>query len=667
MRLSKVIIEGFRCFKKKTEINIEKDFTSFVGTNSSGKSAAMAAINKVLSENTADRVIKISDFYIERTIDSEEPVEKSLTIEIQFIFDELENDHDNKDAVPLFFRHMMVSKPGETPYLRICLKSLLTKSANVEGSIDTEINYLDIDGKESGKALRKDLDNIRVLYIPAFRDIEKEIKFVSGSLIHRMLSLLNISKEKMEKITVNSKALNDELISEDGVQIINASLNNNWNGFNLDKRFREATLEFSQSEIVELLKKAYITFKPGVNLKDFSLSEFGDGSKSILYFTMVTSLIEIERKMVDKGYNTDIKLPVLTIVLAEELENHVAPHMFGQLINSIMGTAQQSNGQVIISTHSPAIINRIDPEQLRLFRITGFDSKVTKITVPKDEEDKFKFIKDDFRNNPYIYYSKLVIVVEGDSEQYVIPKFLKAYGIDFDKSFVTVLSLNSRYVLGAWKLLSDLEIPYVTYVDLDNGRSCGDYTKVAQIFKDLKAIGAIDDHELNSNEGKKKLFADGVIDEVSSYDASDTATFNTWINGLKGFDVFFSNPIDLDFMMLKAYKHLYLATLSKNEGPIVDKKLTVLDVEKNFDFSNPKYKEKVNVAVQHVLKEKNKGTKMFSEDDLRLMVWYDYFFLGQGKPISHFKALKDVNDEELIKYIPSPLLELVERVKSKCL
>ena len=243
---------------------------------------------------------------------------------------------------------------------------------------------------------------------------------------------------------------------------------------------------------------------------------------------------------------------------------------------------------------------------------------------------------------------------------------MKAYGIDFDKSFVTVLSLNSRFVLGAWKLLSDLGIPYVTYIDLDNGRCCGDYTKIAQILKDLKEIGVIDDHLLSDG---KKLFADGIIDEIPkwSYEASDTSNIDSWINGLKGFDVFFSNPIDLDFMMLKSYKELYLASLSKSEGPRVEKGLKVEDIEKNNDYSNEKYKEKVNTAVQHVLKEDNKGTKMFTEEDLRLMVWYDYFFLGKGKPISHFKALRDVSNDELIKKTPSPILELVERVKRKCL
>lgn len=68
---------------------------------------------------------------------------------------------------------------------------------------------------------------------------------------------------------------------------------------------------------------------------------------------------------------------------------------------------------------------------------------VNKINVPKGEIDKFKFVKDDFRKNPFIYYSKLVVVVEGDSEQFVIPKYFKAKGIDLDKNFISILSLNS--------------------------------------------------------------------------------------------------------------------------------------------------------------------------------------------------------------------------------
>ncbi len=49
----------------------------------------------------------------------------------------------------------------------------------------------------------------------------------------------------------------------------------------------------------------------------------------------------------------------------------------------------------------------------------------------------------------------------------------------------------------------------------------------------------------------------------------------------------------------------------------------------------------------------------------KLMVWYDYFFLQRGKPVTHRLALLNISDVTFKDSLPAPLKRLVAKVKQK--
>lgn len=124
MRLSKIKIHNFRCFGDGEEIIQIDDITAFVGGNSTGKTAALCALNILFSENSTDRVLRRSDFYLPKTKKPEELEQQDMYIETVFVFDELQNDTTSAAySVPPFFQSMVVDGPQGALYLRIRLEA----------------------------------------------------------------------------------------------------------------------------------------------------------------------------------------------------------------------------------------------------------------------------------------------------------------------------------------------------------------------------------------------------------------------------------------------------------------------------------------------------------------------------------------------------------------
>ena len=669
VRLTKMKISGFRCFgKEETAIDFD-DTTVLIGANNSGKTATMSALAKVISNNSSERIIVKSDFHLSKGVNPEDVESASLYIELIFSFPELEKEDADLSAVPIYYRNFVVKSKGSVPYIRIRLESLWEKSTSIDGSIETEVNFYvceeslgcPIDKKH--KITRKELDAIRLFYIPAIRNIDKDVKFMSGTLIYRLLNLIKWTEETKLSIKTKSIQLNDVITGETQVRLIDDILSSNWSQYNMDFRFKKSKIMFSSSEISELLKKVNIGFSPSVVDRDVSIEELGDGSKSILYFSLVATLIEAERKILELGLNDEIKVPVMTILVAEEPENHIAPHMLGQLLDSISKISNFDNGQVIISSHSPGIIERVNPINIRLLNNSkdSFSTIVNKIHIPINKIEEYKYTKDAIQANPHIYFSKLVIVVEGDSEKLVLPRYFKAHDIDLDKNHISIISIDTRFVNQIWKLLEDIQIPYITFVDIDGERSVGGYKKIEYLLNQLKKIGKIDDLILDSG---KHLFKDKINEEMKTWKETRDTVYKSWRNTLEEYDIFLSYPLDLDFLLLKKYKNHYINTLENAEGPFVKGKGKIIDLE-TLDIMSPEYQNKMNVAIEHTLKSDGGDGSTFTEEERKLMIWYDYFFLSKGKVKSHFKSFNNLSDKELVENEPKVITRLIENVKKK--
>lgn len=679
MKLSKVKLCKYRCFGDEEQTITFNDLTALIGNNSSGKTAALSALSKIFSDNQADRILRRSDFYIDKEIGPEELEEQDLYIEAVFTFDELiEEAGEKKYSIPPFFESLIVDQPDGTPYLRIRLEATWEKSNSAEGSIEGKIYYIicpegvDITDADRKSASRHDLDRIRMIYVPAMRNPSKQLKNVSGTMMSQVMSSVNWSETTKTNVKTKIQELNEEFLKEKGVGILKDAIHCQWKEYDSDERYSNAELRFSSTDIDTSIKRSEIVFSPTVTGKEYDIDEMGDGLRSLFYISMVDSILAVEDKIRieieggEKEKSFISKPPILTIVAVEEPENHIAPHLIGKLINKLNDIGTKKNSQTIITSHSPSIVKRLQPEDLRYFRLCQetLCTKVRNITLPAKEklEDQYKYIKEAVKAYPELYFAKLVILGEGDSEEIVLSKFFDSFDRNIDASGISIVPLGGRHVNHFWRLLNDINIPFITLLDLDREREGGGWGRIKYVSKQLLENGYSRKEILSTNNG---ILTDKEFEKMNGWDVNDVGCMQEWIDFLEKYNVFFSSPLDLDFLMLEHYADMYKDIVEKNEGPYIPKKGKVIDIEKE-ETPGVEYHQKVKDGVQCTLKRCGGDGSTFTDEQKQLMVWYNYFFLNRGKPSTHILALSSMEQSDLMDDIP-PVIEKILKTSEEIL
>lgn len=676
MKLSKLKLYNYRCFGDNEQTIKIDDITSFFGDNSSGKTAALMALNCLFSANSMDRTLKRSDFHLPKDMSPDTQESQMLYIEAIFTFDNLDNANESFD-IPHFFSSVVVDEPEGTPYLRIRLEATWEKSSNLEGAIESKLYYItcpesdEISDEVKVTAFRKDLDHIRVIYVPAVRDPSKQLKNVSGTMMNQIMNSINWSQSTQENVKNQIQQLNKHFLDEPGVSVIASSINSQWALYDNDIRYSDAQLRFNTIDIDSAVKKSEVVFSPTVTGKEYSIDDMSDGLRSLFYISLVDSILDIEENIQEEiNCGSDemafsYRPPILTIIALEEPENHIAPHLIGQLVSNLIKIASRHNAQITLSSHSTAIIKRFDPEKLRYFRFNPCKggTEVRDITLPDEEKvaNQYKFIKEAVKAYPELYFAKLIILGEGDSEEIILPKIWSAKKNDIDISGISVVPLGGRHVNHFWRLLSDLKIPYITLLDLDKEREGGGWGRIKYALDQL-IKNRIKKEELLLVDSQ--ILSDEDFADMYNWDINDTSLLKMWIEHLEKYNVFFSAPLDIDFLMLEQYGDIYKGLLTPTEGP----RLTVndngqksqkfiKDIE-NVNNPYPEYEERVRDAVKKTLKSCGGDGNTYSETQKKLMVWYTYFFLNRGKPSTHIEAFLDIFNGDEAPQIP-PVFERI--------
>lgn len=691
MYLKKVTIGGFRSFScdNLQTIEFDSDKTILIGNNGAGKSAILDALNRIFSVDSTMRVLKSSDFYSQP--DEANAEIKSLFIDVWFGFDTIDGDF----AVPTLIDQLTLDS-NENVIFRIRLEATLNYEYSDLGDIEENIYIITTDDElpddESKVKLTPLIRNsIQVHYVPASRDPLKQLAYSSTAILGRLLKATKWDAD----VRKNYKEKTQELVSlikeNSSLDLISKSIDEGWKNLYKEKVIANAELNFPFSTVDDLVKLVKLFLSPNEQGASISSETLSDGQRSLLYLAIIHALFCIENKIKnskpdDNEHSFDLtrlRLPIFSLVSLEEPENHLSPHYLGRIIRSFSEYTMKDSFQMIISTHSTAIMSRVEPYQVRHCSFRNGSSHVNVISLPEKTDEEFKFINEAVKAYPEIYFSKLVILVEGDSEQIILPKVLEHYDYNVDSKNITIAPLGGRHVNHFWRLLESIKTPYITLLDLDLGRNGGGFGRVKYAISQL------------SKYKKVNYLHEGILEKIPAWNSSDNPidfsleyddkqTVNL-VEKLKEYNIYFTSPLDIDYLMIDAYGDVYCnCDKSNNEnGPQALRKINLLQSEidgcksicdvvekgKIIECKSEEISKIKEEMVKAVLKDGHDGAGHYVSDSdyLKKFIWYNYRFLGnKSKPASHIRLLNKLSIDVLGNRLPLVLKEIAEKAKGIC-
>lgn len=136
----------------------------------------------------------------------------------------------------------------------------------------------------------------------------------------------------------------------------------------------------------------------------------------------------------------------------------------------------------------------------------------------------------------------------------------------------------------------------------------------------------------------------GPAADLAAFDtfaAANWTDIQTWARSLRRFNVFFCEPLDLDYSMLMALQAAYSAPEPGRSGPS--------------PAGEPR---------DAVLGDRGIHALYDSSQD-SLLRWYRYLFLGRGKPSTHVRVLSGLDSPALASAAPEELKALLGSVAAQ--
>jgi putative ATP-dependent endonuclease of OLD family len=482
---------------------------------------------------------------------------------------------------------------------------------------------------------RYDRGHVEVHYLPARRDPADHISYTAASLIGRTLRAADWTKERT-KIGELSAEITKSLVSNTAVGSIGVRLTDEWHGLHGGEYFKDPSIAFGRGNFEGVLRQITVTFAPSHDDAPLPFERLSDGHKSLLYISLVLAWQALARRVLngeEASLDGDrLRPPVHTVVALEEPENSLAPQYLGRIIRQLRAACDLGDVQSLIATHAPTLLRRVDPHSIRFLRLNpARETTVKRIVLPADDETAAKYVREAVEAYPELYFSRFVVLGEGDSEHVVLPRLLAAAGIAEDDASVQVVPLGGRHVNHFWRLLNELQIPHATLLDLDAGRHQGGWGRVRNALKQINVV-------------RPGTFGQEKIDKLPNW--NDDHEFPTLVdpnfdNGrgpiaaLEERGVFFTDPLDLDLIMMSAYPSAYSVDPAKPD-------------------------EKTIVAV---LGKSHANEARLPDHLLNLFDDYHQKFDLGSKPATHLGALAELSNDQLLDNLPDVLNRLVEHVR----
>lgn len=576
MKLIRIDIQNFRGISSAS-INLE-NFTTLIGSNNIGKSTILKAI-KILVDTTNPT----SEDWPYRTASTDEMVITGIFSDIQdterakpaisnlvhegklSIRVRTKWDHDN-DCMGVPTYEAFYSKEDIEDYT-----TFITAARNIPWLLEI-INELDCNNAKSYKDMQSDViglikqrypekvssslcwtsDGINfknslqqalphVLYIPACFKIEDDLKsqkgtpfgFLFSNRVYPVLQSDPSFTQYTSSLDLLHKKMKGEVDGEviEGLHELMESITESLNQV-MDLKSK-VKLSLTEIDInAALMKAATLVIEDKLETQ---LEYQGSGVQRALAYALLESNALFEVTSSQRS----------TIILYEEPELYIHPHLMRLLRDKLREKSTNASCQVIVSTHSPFLIDIAEnPSSLKLIKDTNegtrtvheIDDTIFHVDESYDEREMLRAALDFHPTVCEAFFAKRVIVVEGDTEVAILrfaSELCEKFGISTELvKDTTIVSAGGKWTIPAIaRILSKLNIPFKIVHDTDRKGMTEEQINQISAINAYRANAKIEnivgaDRVFRVDDTFEHLLWDPIIDGNAPSDGGKP--FNAW-------------------------------------------------------------------------------------------------------------------------------------------
>lgn len=436
MYLSSIKISNYKGIEH-LKVDFSPDINIIIGENGKNKTALIDAIRILynIGKPIKDITISDEDFFI----DTETGIAKSK-IEITYIFKDLSDEQ-----MGAFYEFIVFSEKPEDTYARVSISYEKREDKFPIFNYSTGI----------GDAQKADFNTFELFqhyYLGALRDSTKDLLNTRNNILGSVIKQAVIRAKTEEKYTAIIDTANQDLLKQPEVNSTKTNINEKLIEINKYFEDEQIGLQISPTNITYILNsiKPFLPYNQSTPTDGFNLNQNSLGFNNMIYIATVLSDINEKTKEDNLSHFA---------LLIEEPEAHLHPQLQLNLYNFLRRTNNQKNSQLFITSHSPTLTSKVKFKNLILldefsYRIdNSFKGRVDEEII-EDTKKKEKLKIADFKKRAkqleryidvtksQLFFAKGVMLVEGISEELLIPAFCNINDYSLDDYQIELVNVN---------------------------------------------------------------------------------------------------------------------------------------------------------------------------------------------------------------------------------
>lgn len=481
MYLSKVIIKNFRGIKE-LEVNFNKDINIIIGENGSGKTALIDAIRLLYSLGEQQRTIWISkeDFYCDIVTG-----EICETISFEYEFKGLSDKQ--KGAL---YEYLVLNDTEDFARLKLTYSEKNKK-------VRFEYSAGEVEGQ---KPDTNTFELFQHYYLSALRDSTRDLLMPKQNILGQLIQRVAERENKHTELEDLIKGANSELLksaqvtkARDGINSHLVTIFGNIIENKIGVNIEPAKID----RIVSIIKPFLPHDKNTLEGDGFSLGQNSLGFNNLIYIATILGDIEDQLK------NDNLSHYALLI---EEPEAHLHPQLQMGLFKFLSANSKSPNSQLFITTHSPTLTSKVPLNNLIVLNDVAcpLGEIFNRDNIEGEDIEKRKKQLERYLDvtRSQLFYSKGILLVEGVSEELLVPIMSIYHGKDIVDSKFEIVNVQGTsfypflYLFNSESKGCRLELPVGVMTDDDRftvikkeysfSKIISDDTKLEELYNNIQ-------------------------------------------------------------------------------------------------------------------------------------------------------------------------------------